>query len=351
MTTTKTQIKSKVKAEGKLPDNRIGCITWWDTRQTLKVDPAPLRRRLEKLLPEFKDIVKEPVAPITALRRVMARCSRNLPDGYMWRIIGEDDNFLSYAYAKENRDVEHGKYTAKEEIVLNFDKTSEKLASTDDTHDQVQRVIAEYQKMVGFLNHNDLCDVILAVFRKSSTVRIKHKGGVYFMPKPFDDVLPALCQVIEPTGMTLMRYPVLNDSSGTVEQMGKSAQTGLLIEVEKLTEEIEKLVAKPTLPRASTVQNRVTQLEEIRKKAKLFEAVIGTVMKDVDKAIKTADKEISGMVAEIEVRAAASAEEKKKLSDADRLERARALVAKLEADTKADIQKKTVRRKKTQPSA
>lgn len=300
-----------------LPDDRIGCVVWWSADE-IRCRPWALRGALEDvdaarpltdagdpIGPEFASLVPAPVGIAAAARRAIARRQRGLPDGLRWYDVGDDARgAVIVALGAEEADANRREWTAEAKCTVAFlaDGTIEHpdLDFVDDGEAQaIREMLARYEVERANLTAADVGAILVAIMLKLlNGVRVKSGGGVYFVPRPNDEIVDKLAAAFSQAGVALRRLPAGREMS---KAFAGDVSTSIIEEIERLQADATAALSKATAaaapddesnrkPKLSAQHRRLTELQALRDRANAYRMLLGSMVVDVDAAAEAAKK-------------------------------------------------------------
>lgn len=298
-----------------LPSNRVGSVVWWSA-SVIEADPVRLRDAFDFAAPEFKELVRDPVRPHSALRRAVRRTQSGLPAGLRWEEIGVDGSNLVVALVEQNREIKDRRFEAHQRWTVTVcDKTAAFTPSIspdampDVDAAELGRLADRYRKERALLTHEDVRLIVTTIIlsaKHGKGARIKDGGAIYFMPAPCDDIIDRVAPALEGAGVELRRVPILAEDATTAQQIGEPVRKGLLEEAQELAADAAarlSRVAAGEKVRASTNRERLLEIEAIRAKGALYKRLLSIGLDDVHVALDLAEKALKDAVDEMGRRA------------------------------------------------
>ena len=287
-----------------LPDARVGCFAIWECPDTVVADCTLLKASFEQHLPEHADLVPSHASsPWVAAARAMRKGRRSLPKGYLLRDADRDGDILVIAYARESVDAKARTYAAQQEVMIavhkqtgtvTFDPPLSQIAEREH-RDALSAFVDRYQRELTFLTYADvyrICKTILV--DRSMGMRVKKKGGMFLLPKPFDEVVERFSAAIAPAGMTAMRFPVLSADSMTVGQLRGPVKEGLLARAMKLRDAAEHKLSVATTgdkkQREGSLDKKLEEIKALRKQASTYKELMSVGIEDIEETLKLAQR-------------------------------------------------------------
>lgn len=281
-----TVVAAVEKAKGAEGPGVLGYLLWCG------VSP-----RAEILRQTFDELVKEKgasdVAPPPALRDRSAfrKALRAAEQQGLVRKITEDATRIVYGLVSEARDTtkEELDYSQEDAVALN----KETLELTFKTGNQASKIKAAFSRFLGIYNNIDLQHWVLGAWRRMSAIRVREKGGVYFvLPDQVVTVrrINAVLQAIGPDkGESYVDWVALQSTAVEKQAIGRAA-------VSFLTQQLEEAAGKlgenltDTSARTNTFKNRLEDFKGIREQAKLLRDHLTFQTEDLEKALAAAEK-------------------------------------------------------------
>ncbi len=271
--------------------DKVGSVVWWSA-SSIQVDPDVLRAAMPE---KHRDLVRRPVEPRVALRRAMRRRQgAEMQEGWRWEEVSADDDGLRIALAKSHRDAAAKEFTASTIFTLMLDNagtvTFSRFPQTTEEQDAYRTLNARYQIERGSLTADDLRDVIVKVLlNRLKGTRQKEGGAVYFVPAPHNEELGDLAQAVSLAGIRLICLPVREG----VAQLEAGVRASLYDEAVALRDEVgtrlKGVVEDGKKARFEALALKLTEAEDLRAKARLYEGLLSSNMAEVRAALSEAE--------------------------------------------------------------
>ena len=294
-----------------LDADRVGALVWWTTTtESIAVDAHRLWSALHAIdddaddgAPRFAGLVKTPATPAMAIRRAAARRQSVLKeDGLRWHDLGTDAGgnvVVGLGEESANADARTWRGTCRFVVVV--DAVTGAVERPDDLDDEdearVSALLQRYDIERGNLTAQDIGALLTTVLLDVlGGFRVKHGGGVYFIPRDADASVARIAPALALAGVELLHVPV-----GKLQgrAFAGHARTALLDDIARLTEAARAAEAKATEafvggevapPKMDAQIARLEALREIKDRAALLEGLLGGLALDVKAATEAAEK-------------------------------------------------------------
>lgn len=283
---------------------RPNTLVFWNAHRVV-VNDVVLRQALTAVDPAMGRLVPQPVGCHTALRRAINRVQGRLPVGWRWQDMGLDDKrrHLKFALVDGKADASRTEWEARVRIAATADTATGLLTLDRDIADvaaTVQKATSEmtsrYRIERRALTQQDVREVLLTILRSKQWGRgvlIKEQGGLYLLPAGHADIVGAITDAFAQAGMHLRSLQVEGAASA---QFGADVAAGLVDEIAVLVSELAKRADGDKATKPSTLIARRQEIDELRERARLFDAVLREHGAKVAAAIADAE----GLVSEID---------------------------------------------------
>lgn len=274
---------------------RKASLVFWSA-DVMQVDPVDLRQSFAKHLPRFEHLIPKPSKPKAALTRAVNRCSAGLPDGYLWRSIGDIGCERIVAYVEETVDKDRKHYSATDLLTVSVDESgifTSKHTDDAETAAQIKRLRERYQVEIGSLTHQDLAKLMKAIILDACKgIRVKRGAATYIVPVATDDAIEGLAKSMACAGVSVVSIPLFDEE--VLAQFTEDARHSLLDDAKSMLNEATERLAKidPTAKsgqRVSTFQKRIEDAQALREKAGLYKMLLGAAVDDVEKTLKATE--------------------------------------------------------------
>lgn len=281
----------------------LGDLIWW-TLSDVRIAPGMFKELLikngfdEKLCPDYNSD--------TAFNRI-CRLRQQRFDDHILRLISHENTIKQVVWGiiREVKDQKSKKLQHYHVASLTLDEVKNQLSvdvstdpyivSQEGWIEQGIRIAEEIKKVYyewdGLLSDQEVRPILMKLLKESSSLTVREAGGVYFIPGNFAKISRGMYDIIQRIGSSSAFLFAIYDDENSRKNLTGITKMSIEEELQKLFEEIEKFDLKT---RASTVNKRLEEFQNIRNKANLYKSML-----------KITDAEIENKINELETKAKA----------------------------------------------
>ena len=258
----------------------IGYFVWWSIKD-VKIAREDLQKHLDNVGLDYKvPDVKVRSAFLKAVREVR-RDHRN--KGLLIRQVQKDAEEYIFGLVDENVDKTKKSLDYAHTTSLKFSPISGRLSCTK-PHRAHQLIKDLYDKYMGYLDADDVRDVILKLVSATMSVSVRQRGGIYFIPnthrytvdrlEKFVDLLPESCD--------FMVAPQI-DVESSKKAIYKAFVGGLRSQMADFAKEME---GDDNKKRASTMTKRLKEFKVLKNKIEFYRDAMQFQVEDLSKDLE-----------------------------------------------------------------
>ncbi|MEM1022465.1 MAG: DUF6744 family protein [Myxococcota bacterium] len=267
----------------------LGRLVWWSLGPNSIADDDLRRLAVEHGLDER--FLPQPINPAGVSRRAVRHAASGLGQGLLLRKISETSEAIVVGLVQERPDevAKNLDYELKGRV--SFDKRTCELRreGSQVLLDEVERL---YQRHL-LLSTDDIRATITS-FLGETGIALRRSGGVHFVPHSRGSELVALIAVVEDAGPNEVRTLGIFDTPRDRSVLQDAARRTLDDELKSLETELESY--DPLRVRDSTLERRVTDFEQLRQRAALFQNVLGLRAEDLARRVLDIQRGLHGFL-------------------------------------------------------
>ena len=242
----------------------IGYFVWWSISD-VKIAREDLQQKLndaglDYTVPE----VKLRSAFLKAVREVR-RNYRN--KGLLIRQVKKDSEEYIFGLVDEDVDKQSKSLNYAHAANLHFSPVSGRLSCTQ-PHRAHQLIKELYETYVGFLDSDDVRDIILRVVSNAMSISVRQRGGIYFLPKTHQYTVSHLEKFVEslPGDCSFMIAPQI-DVESSKKAIYKAFVSSLRTQMADFSKELDD---GNSLKRTSTLSKRLKEFRTLKNKIEFY---------------------------------------------------------------------------------
>jgi hypothetical protein len=242
----------------------IGYFCWWSLNG-VKVSRADLQGTLDKLGIEYAvPEIKDRSAFLKAVREVR---SNEKNKGLLVRKISKDGGLYAFGLVDEAVDQKAKALDYAHSATLMYSTDTSELVA-DQKHrafDMIKKLYEEYRE---YLNADDVRDILLDIVRRTRSIGVRQRGGIYFIHETHADLvgkLEALLDVL-PGDNAFMVAPQI-DQERTKRAIYKAFISGLKDKIAGFEQDLDE---GEGLKQRNALVQRVEQFKEVRAEIEFY---------------------------------------------------------------------------------
>lgn len=286
-------LEDQKKASEKLP--LLGHLTWWSVHQ-VRITHEDLKQKFETAGLPVEWLIDEPEKESAFLRacheapglhnsdkknRLLVRQILKSVERFVFGVVNE-----SIDQAKEGLDYN---YACK----ITFDRKTASITSTNDDHPAVKLVRQMPDHYAKFHDSGVFRTQILICLEKLQKLNLRDRGGVYFIPQQYEEILGKLEGLVNSTGdsrmFTMPQIDVIKSREAMVDVFLSDFES----EVQAYKNELEAFEKKGDSVRDSTLEKRIEIYQALRKKVELYSELLQFEPKEVKEKIGQLESNLS----------------------------------------------------------
>jgi len=290
-------------------DNKIGFLTWYDTRNA-----HATRSKLKALFQKHNlderhlpDDIKEKHAFQKAVRLAMVETSKSSDDRRsIAKLIVDGSEKLIYGVVDLNVSERNESISPDFSDKVWFDKTNLSV-HFDKGHDLSKRVKDNYDQLCGEYTTRDISRMVVKTMDRLCSVSLRDAGVIYFVPAAFEHELQALQSVVNDLGESNMRVYTLGSHEGNASGVEQAARSQIQDRISSLKQEIADLLTNieegsvkgQTI--ANSVEVRRRKFNELKLRCKVLADALRikaeSLEGDLDKVDKLIEQDLESLIA------------------------------------------------------
>jgi hypothetical protein len=187
------------------------------------------------------------------------------------------------------------------ECQIIFSKDDHSLVCSDPNHPIFTKVVDGYRELAVVYTINDLRTAFQRAFAAWGGVRMLDHGGLWWIPSTSVDKVRSWKTFLEKTSNSSLIIPIF-DTVETIESLKRVTRESVDGQLQEIIAELQGYAERSNV-RASTLETRVAQFDELRDRAELYERLLGHNLSELKAKLDEAQR---GLVEAIKTAAAAT---------------------------------------------
>lgn len=267
----------------------IGFFCWWNIRN-VKIKKEAVQALLAKYKIDY-EIEHAPVRCLFSKAIDMVKVKHQYKGLLVRKINKTPDEYL-YGLVDESIDPEAEVLEYHHSATMSFCPATGEL-TVDRPHKAFDLIVTAFHEYDTYFDSTDIRDIILDVVKKTYSINVRDRGGVYFIPSKFEKEVEALEKFVKGIGSECYFAAVPQiDLDKTKKSLHKAFSEELHEKVAKFQEELGKDTLKP-----ETLERRLGEYKELKAELEFYGDALAfqsqDIMKELDGLRATVTKRLS----------------------------------------------------------
>jgi hypothetical protein len=221
---------------------------------------------------------------------------KRLSTGYLIRPVKETESEVVTAIVAEDADTKTDVLKYDQELTIRFLKQSNKIKTSNDDHPIAHIVTDTFAAMQKIYVVNDFVRLLTRnVRQKMLGIVVRPTGGIYFVPQgPAIEELYKHAAVFAELGEAELTVIPMHNDLQTSRSIAAKSRKALEVELKEIEDELKKF--KSVEPRRDTLERRIPQFRDLKKKAQFFADMLAIKIDDIHSSLDIAERTVTELL-------------------------------------------------------